>query len=51
MPLAAHIVAKEVVVLSIDECHLTAGDACGYVWGPRNERIPVPIVNQRERQT
>ena len=51
MPLAAQIAAKEVVVLYIDECHLSAGDACGYVWGPSNQRISVPISNRRERQT
>ena len=52
MPLAAQIAAKEVVVLYIDECHLSAGDACGYVWGPSHQRIPsVPILNQRDRQT
>lgn len=51
MPLAAQIAAKEVLVLYLDECHLSAGDACGYVWGPRNQRISVPILNQRDRQT
>jgi hypothetical protein len=51
MPLSAQIVAKEVVVLYIDECHLSAGDACGYVWGPSHQRISVPILNQRDRQT
>jgi transposase len=40
-----------VVVLYIDECHLIWQDACGYVWGPRNRRIELPIANQRERQT
>jgi transposase len=51
MPLAAQIAAKQVVVLYIDECHLSAGDACGYAWGPSKERISVPILNQRDRQT
>jgi len=51
MPLSAQIVAKEVVVLYIDECHLSASDACGYVWGPSHQRISVPILNQRDRQT
>jgi transposase len=34
-----------------DECHLLWGDLCGYVWGKTSERIEVPIVNQREKQT
>ena len=34
-----------------DECHLLWGDVCGYVWGKTNERIEVPITNERERQT
>ena len=39
------------MVYLIDECHLLWGDVCGYVWGPRGERIEVPMVNERERQT
>jgi transposase len=39
------------VVYIIDECHLLWGDVCGYVWGPRNERVEIPISNERERQT
>ena len=27
------------------------GDVSGYVWGSTAERIEVPIVNERERQT
>jgi len=38
-------------VLYIDECHLIWNDACGYVWGPRDQRIELPIASQRERQT
>jgi hypothetical protein len=34
-----------------DECHLLWGDICGYVWGKKNERVAVPIVNEKERQT
>lgn len=34
-----------------DECHLLWGDTLGYVWGKRNERIEVPIKNEKERQT
>jgi hypothetical protein len=39
------------VVLFQDECHLLWGDICGYVWGNKNERVEVPIVNEKERQT
>lgn len=35
----------------MDECHLMAGDLAGYVWGIRGERVEVPVVNERERQT
>lgn len=34
-----------------DECHLVWGDACGYAWGQRHERLEVPMTNERERQT
>ena len=34
-----------------DECHLVWGDTCGYVWGKTQERIEVPMTNERERQT
>lgn len=34
-----------------DECHLLWKDLCGYVWGKTNERIEVPIVNERSKQT
>lgn len=35
----------------MDECHLMSGDLEGYVWGRTNERVSVPIVNERDRQT
>jgi len=38
-------------VLFVDECHLMSGDLEGYVWGRRNQRVEVPIINERERQT
>jgi transposase len=34
-----------------DECHLLWGDLCGYVWGKTDERVEVPIANERSRQT
>lgn len=34
-----------------DESHLMGGDLVGYVWGKTNERVEIPIVNEREHQT
>ena len=39
------------MVLCQDECHLLWGDVCGYAWGPRSQKITVPLLNQRQRQT
>jgi hypothetical protein len=38
-------------VFFLDECHLVWGDVCGYVWGQTNERIEVPVLNERQKQT
>ena len=35
----------------VDECHLIWGDICGYVWGKTDQRIEVPIKNEKQRQT
>jgi putative transposase len=45
------IVQQQTIWMFFDECHLLWGDACGYAWGPRNERVYVPIDNIRDRQT
>jgi putative transposase len=45
------IVSGELVVFFEDECHLLWGDICGYIWGTTKERIEVPVVNERLRQT
>jgi DDE superfamily endonuclease len=37
--------------LMLDECHLLWGNILGYVWGKTSERIEVPILNTRTRQT
>ena len=34
-----------------DECHLLWGDICGYIWGKAKERIEIPVINERQRQT
>jgi transposase len=39
------------IVLLEDECHLVWGDVCGRAWGKRNAPIPIPMTNERERQT
>jgi len=39
------------VVFFEDECHLLWGDVTGYVWGKRQDRIEIPVVNQRDKQT
>nr|WP_080570094.1 transposase [Anaplasma marginale] len=38
-------------VFLVDECHLLWGDICGYVWGKTSERVEVPIVNEKYKQT
>ena len=45
------ILSGEVIVFAEDECHLVWGDTIGFVWGQRNERTEVPIVNAKQRQT
>lgn len=27
------------------------GDICGYIWGNTKERIEIPVINERQRQT
>ncbi len=38
-------------VLFQDECHVLSGDILGYLWGKTDQRISLPIINQRERCT
>lgn len=38
-------------VLLLDECHLLWGDLNGYVWGKTTQKIAVPVINEREKQT
>ena len=47
----ADIVSGEVIVFVEDECHLSWGDAIGYVWGRQHERTEVPVANAKQRQT
>ena len=45
------IISGGVIVFAEDECHLVWDDTIGSVWGRRNERTEVPIVNAKQRQT
>lgn len=47
----AEIESGELAVFMVDECHLLWGDSEGYVWGKKKERVSIPIVNEKERQT
>ncbi len=47
----AEIETGQLAVFMLDECHLLWGDLCGYVWGKTSERVEVPIVSEREKQT
>ncbi len=38
-------------VFALDECHVCAGDICGYGWGDRQERREVEVDNYRNSQT
>lgn len=42
---------EHIRVFFVDESHLRWGDVLGYVWGKAAERICVPIVNEKRRQT
>jgi putative transposase len=37
-------------IFFVDECFVLWGDACGYVWGKRDERVTIPLTNSRVRQ-
>lgn len=45
------IEAGNLAVFMLDECHLLWGDIIGYTWAPTNERVEIPITNEKERQT
>lgn len=47
----AEIDSGELVVFMVDECHLLWGDIIGYVWGKTSERVSIPVVNTRYKQT
>ena len=45
------IISGRLAVWVEDECHLLWGDTCGYVWGKKNKKTTVQIVNQKQRTT
>lgn len=45
------VLRDDLVLLFVDECHLLWGDVCGYSWGRTDQRLEIPIVNEKERQT
>jgi transposase len=45
------VLLGDLVLLFVDECHLLWGDVCGYIWGCTDQRIEVPIANDKARQT
>lgn len=45
------VLSGDLVLLFVDECHLLWGDVCGYVWGRTEQRIEIPISNDKQRQT
>jgi len=47
----SEIKSGDLCVFIEDECHVLWGDTLGYVWGKKNERIELPITNERTRQT
>lgn len=43
--------AGKLQLFFVDESHLLWGDACGYVWGRTDQRIEIPMTNEKQRQT
>lgn len=45
------IMEGKIRVLAVDECHVQAGEICGYGWGDRQQRREVNVNNYRDSQT
>ena len=43
--------AEKVVVYAIYEVHLLEGDLISHLWGDSKERLNIPIMNEKNRQT
>jgi putative transposase len=49
--LMSDIKTGKLVVYAIDEVHLLEGDLLTYGWGDSKERLHIPIINEKNRQT
>jgi len=49
--LSPDIKGEKVVVYAIDEVHLLEGDLISHLWGKTKERLKIPMVNYKNRQT
>lgn len=45
------IKAEKLAVYAIDEVHLLEGDLISHLWGKMKERLKIPILNPKNRQT
>ncbi|MCT7953047.1 IS630 family transposase [Ancylothrix sp. C2] len=45
------IKSGEVTVYAVDEVHLLEGDLISHLWGDSQERLKIPIINEKNRQT
>ena len=45
------IESEKLAVYALDECHLQGDDICSYLWGERENREIIKVVNERDRQT
>ncbi len=43
--------AKKVAVYAIDEVHLLEGDLISHLWGDSRDRLYIPMMNEKNRQT
>lgn len=49
--LLPEIRAGEIAVYAIDEVHLLEGDLISHLWGNSKERLHMPLMNEKNRQT
>lgn len=45
------IKSEKVAVYAIDEVHLLEGDLISHLWGDSQDRLHIPILNEKNRQT
>ena len=45
------IESEKLAGYALDECHLQGDDICSYLWGERENREIIKVVNERDRQT